>query len=259
MFEDRPPAIDLHRPRSVIELVTAALSLYGRYPLLFSVLALAVVAPYELIVLALTGTAPLGQQSLSTGTAFTLFLIELALIGPFISALDVHAVAAIGDRQRPQLVDIARLGARSLPVVAAAQIVAGIGIGVGLIAFVIPGVILALRWAVVAQTAAIERTDWLGALRRSGELARGNYLHILGLIVLISLINYGIIAVGAAIAGSSSRAPGVVLGILVATITRSFAALTTAVLYFDLLARKAAARRSGAASMTTRDYDGPAS
>lgn len=51
--------IDLKQPRSVVEMVAAALSLYGRYPLLFGLLALAVVAPCELIVLAVTGAAPL--------------------------------------------------------------------------------------------------------------------------------------------------------------------------------------------------------
>lgn len=243
MIDERPPVIDLGRPRSVLELVAATLSLYGRYPLLFGLLGLAVVGPYELIVLAVTGAAPLGQQSVSTGTAFTLILLELALIGPFVSALDAHAVAAIGRGERPGLLRVARLGARSLPVVAAAQIIAGLGIGIGLIAFIIPGVILALRWAVVAQAAAIERTDWLGALRRSGELARGNYLHILGLIVLISLVNYGIAGAGSAIAGPSAHAPQVALGIVAETITRSFTALATAVLYFDLLSREGGAAR----------------
>ncbi|MBV9048296.1 MAG: hypothetical protein JOY58_08505 [Solirubrobacterales bacterium] len=243
MIDERPPVIDLGRPRSVLEMVTAALSLYVRYPLLFGLLALAVVAPYEVIVLAVTGTAPLGQQSVSAGTGFTLVLLELALIGPLVSALDVHAVAAIGRGERPGLVSVSRLGARSLPVVAAAQIIAGIGIGVGLIAFVIPGVILALRWAVVAQAAAVEGTDWLGALRRSGELARGQYLHVLGIVVLVSLANYGIAGAGAAIAGRSAHPAQVALGILVETITRSFTALTTAVLYFDLLSRNQ--RRGG--------------
>ncbi len=243
MLDERPPVIDLGRPRSVFELVRTALSLYGRYPLLFGLLGLVVIAPYELIVLAVTGTAPLAQQSISTGTAFTLILLELALIGPLVSALEVHAVAAIGSGERPALTRVAPRGARCLPIVAAAQIIAGIGIGLGLIAFVIPGVILALRWAVVAQTAAIERTDWLGALRRSGELARGNYLHILGLIVVSSLINYAVTGAGAAIAGSSAHAPQVALGIVVQTIGRSFTALSTALLYFDLLTRAGAPAR----------------
>lgn len=240
MIEERPPVIDLGAQRSVLEIVGAALSLYGRYPLLFGVLALAVVAPYELIVLAVTGTGPLGQQTVSTGTALTLFLIELALIGPLVSALSVHAVAAIGNGERPRLLGVARLGARSLPVVAAAQIVAGIGIGLGVLAFIIPGVILALRWAVVAQAAAIERTDWLGALRRSGELARHSYLHILGLIVLTTVVNYLIARAGEGLAGSSAHAPQIAFGILIETIIRSLTALTTAVLYFDLIARRTA-------------------
>ena len=57
------PAIDILRPRSVAQILGAALSLYRRYPVLFIVLALVVTAPYELIVFATLGTAPIGGKS----------------------------------------------------------------------------------------------------------------------------------------------------------------------------------------------------
>ena len=238
MLDNEPP-IDVLRPRSVAQILGAALSLYRRYPVLFIVLALVVTAPYELIVFATLGTAPIGGKSKDASTALVLVLVDVALVGPLISALYAHAVVLISRNERPRLTTVVSRVGSVLAVVVAAQIVAGIGIGVGLLAFVIPGVYLWIRWAVVAQAAALEHTDWMGALRRSGELVRGNYLHVFGLVVVTTAVNLGLSeAAGAISRGSRTTATDVIVGIAVGTLIRSFAALTTALLYFDLLARE---------------------
>jgi hypothetical protein len=237
LLTHRPTQIDIDEPLSVTEIVRAALRAFGRYPALFALLALAVVAPYELVVLAVTGAAPLGEPNVSAATWLTLTLVDFALIGPLVSALYVQAVITMGHGEPPRLADVARRGLKVLPVVVAAQIIAGLGIGVGLFLLIVPGIILAIRWAVVAQVAAIERTDWIGALRRSAELTRGHYAHVLGLLALTSAVTLGVTLAGEAIAGNGAHAPEVILGIAVATLTRMFAALNTAILYFDLLAR----------------------
>lgn len=235
---DRQPPLRFDSPLSVGDVVLTALRLFARHPAAFGLLALAVIAPYELVVLAITGTAPLGQQNAKPGTVFTLLLIEAAFVGPLISALYVQAVVVIGAGERLRMIEVVVRGGRVLPVVAAAQIVAGIGIALGLIFLIVPGVILAIRWAVVAQAAALERTDWLGALRRSGQLASGNYVHVLALIAVVTAVNIVLNVVGESITGSSTAVGAVILGIAVQSIIRSFAALVTAVLYFDLLARQ---------------------
>jgi hypothetical protein len=242
LIEEGSPSIDLTRPRSVLEVVGSALALYARYPLLFAALALAVIGPYELIVLGVTHAAPLGQQHTRASTAFILFLLDFALVAPLVSALHVNAVRLIGSGQRPKLVSVTQQGLRVLPVVAAAQIIAGLGIGLGLIALVLPGIILALRWAVVAQVAATERTDWQGALRRSRQLTANHYLHVFGVLAIASVVDYGLALGGQAIAGTGDHVGAVVLGIALVTIARSFTALATAMLFFDLLAREKLSR-----------------
>ena len=238
MLDNEPP-IDVLRPRSVAQILGAALSLYRRYPVLFIVLALVITAPYELIVFATLGTAPIGGHSNNASAALVLVLVDVALVGPLISALYAHAVVLITRSERPRLTTVVSRVGSVLAVVVAAQIVAGIGIGVGLLAFVLPGVYLWIRWAVVAQAAALEHTDWMGALRRSGELVRGNYLHVFGLVVVTTAVNLGLSEAAGAISGSSkTTAVDVIVGIAVGTLIRSFAALTTALLYFDLLARE---------------------
>lgn len=231
--------MDLHRPRTVAEILSATVTLYARYPLLFVLLALAVVAPYELLVLAAVGSSPLGGRNGHASTALILILLDFALIQPLIASLYAHAVIMIGGGEQPSLAAVASRVARVLPVVAAAQIVAGLGIGIGFIAFVIPGIWLLIRWAVVAQVAAIEHPDWMGALRRGAQLTRGHYLHIFGLIIVMAIVNVVLGEGALAIAGQSTKAIDVAFGIAVETLIRSFTALTTAMLYFDLLARTA--------------------
>ena len=220
-------------------MLSTAISLYLRHPLVFLALALAVVAPYDLIVLAAANAAPLGQQSVSASTVTVLAIVDFALVGPLVSALQMQVLEQLGRNERPRLATVIARGVRVLPVVAAAEIIAGIGIFIGLLLLVIPGVIVALRWAVVAQVASVERTDWPGALRRSAELTRGNYLRIFALLFVVSLINLTLGNLAGQLAGTGHGAGQVVLGIAIGTVTRSFQALAVAVLYYDLRTRAA--------------------
>ncbi|HEY1457224.1 MAG TPA: hypothetical protein VGF15_01790 [Solirubrobacteraceae bacterium] len=234
---DRAQAIDLDRERSVGEILGSALDLYRAYPLLFLTLAVVVMAPYDLVVLAATGQGPLGQAHERFATALLVQILGFSLVGPLISALHVHALVEIGKGSRPRLAAVAVSGLLVLPVVSAAEIVANIGIALGLLALILPGVLLALRWAVVAQVAAVEHEGWIPALRRSGALTAGCYWHILGLSVITGGLAFAIRRVlGAVALGSSSSS--VMLGIALDTILASFTALTLAILYFDLRARE---------------------
>jgi hypothetical protein len=201
---------------------------------------LCVIVPYELIVLAITGATPVGQQREPLSTALLLSLIDFVVVGSLVASFYVHAVRGMADDSGPASRDVVERGLRALPTVAAAQIIAAIGIGIGFLFFVIPGVILLLRWAVVAQAAALESDNWIDALKRSAQLTRRNYLHVLGLLLITGVIGNVLIGVGYAIAGTHAGVWEVALGIVIETIVRSFAALTQAVLYFDLSARQAA-------------------
>jgi hypothetical protein len=232
--------IDLDRERSVADIIGEALEIYQRYTLLFLTLALGVIAPYQLAVLAATGKGPLASAAhQNLGVFYLLLLLDTAMVGPLVSALHIHAVVVIGQGTKPRLKQVALRALRVLPVVVAAVIVSTLGIGLGFIALIVPGILLALRWSVVAQVAALEHEGWIPSLRRSGELTQGNYWHIFGLLLIMGLVSGGI-TVGAQLIplGSSSGAASVAVGIAARTITASFSALTLAILYFDLRARK---------------------
>lgn len=227
---------DLDRDRSVGQIVGDTLRLYKRYPWLFFVLAVPVVAAYDIALRAATGQGSLGTGGHRSFEVSTLLeLLDLSLIGPLISALHAHAVVQIGEGREPKLSSVAARGLAVLPVVAAAEIIVGIGIAVGLLLLVIPGVVLALRWAVVAQTAAIENEGWMPSLSRSRKLTAGNYGRIFKLLLLGGVVVF-VVRLGAAQIplGGAASAPSVALGIGVDSITRSLFALGLALLYFDL-------------------------
>jgi len=230
---------EFERPRSVAEIIGEALDIYQRYPLLFLVLALVVIAPYELAVLAITGQGSLAETGKhAVEQYYLLLLIQTAVVTPLVSALHMHAVARIGEGSEPRFVQVTLRALQVLPVVVAAVLVATAGTALGLIALIIPGVLLFLRWSVVAQVAALEHEGWIPSLRRSQQLTHGHYWHIIGLLILVGLLGSAInLGAGSIPLGSTSGVASVAAGIAVHTITASLSALTLALLYFDLRGR----------------------
>jgi hypothetical protein len=130
--------LDLDRPRSIGEMLTGALRLYWRFPMLFLAFAAIVVVPYELIVLAFTGAGPFAQGHLGFLGSKGLLIADSFIVTPLISALHVHAVREIGDGRRPTFGATFRQSLPRLPVVAIAAGISGMAIGLGGLAFAIP-------------------------------------------------------------------------------------------------------------------------
>lgn len=222
--------IDLSSPRSNGQILDAAFRVYARRPLLFMFLTAIVLIPYGAVVLLVAQ-----QKHVSAATELLLALAELALVNPFIAALQMQALLDLGEGRRPQLGDVVTRGLRVLAVVAAADIIAGICEVAGLFLFVIPGVFAAVRLAVAAPAAASEPVSWPEAIRRSLELTQGNFWRVLGLLAIQAVLTYLV----ALILGVNS-VPGVVIGALLAILAQSFCMLLINLLYFDLRARRSA-------------------
>lgn len=122
----------------------------------------------------------------------------------------------------------------TLPELLLVSVIVSIGIFVGFILIVIPGVIVATLWSVAAPVVVLERPGNLRALRRSRELVRGNGLNVF-YVILVMFFLVGIVGSGIDLAANSM---GTGLGVAVRIIAEIFAAplsaLAAAVLYFDL-------------------------
>ncbi|HEX8753182.1 MAG TPA: hypothetical protein VF731_07185 [Solirubrobacterales bacterium] len=225
-------------PRSVPGLIADTFRLYRRYPLLFLALATGVAVPYQLIVLACTGAGQLTYRQLNGGTTLALFLIHSILITPLVSALHVHAVAEVREGGEPRVGSVARRGLAVLPVVVAAAIMSAIGIAAGLLALVIPGIVLWLRWHVVVQAAAIEDKGWTAALRSSWSLTKEQALRVAGfLLAVFVVVGVPFFLAGLPFRHGQTTLVSFLVGLALGSVTLSFGALADSLLYFDLRAR----------------------
>jgi hypothetical protein len=230
--------LDLDRPGSISQMLTAAFALYWRLPILFLAFAAIVVIPYELIVLAIAGNGPFTQSHLGFFGSKAFLLANSFIVTPLISALHVRAVREVGEGGSPTFVATFRNSLPRLPVVAVAAGISGVTIGLGGLAFLIPGLFLMAIWPVVAQAAALEGGGPIDALRRSFVLTRGYRWHALGLVICAGLVaGVAEIPFFFAFRHSSTTAGTFVGGTALEVILRSFEALVTALLYFDLVAR----------------------
>jgi ABC-type multidrug transport system fused ATPase/permease subunit len=115
-----------------------------------------------------------------------------------------------------------------------ASILAGIGIGIGFILLIIPGLILLVMWSVVAPVIVIERPGVFAAFGRSRALVRGNGWAVFAVILIVFLA----VAVISSAAGFASESLGSVGRALVQWAVNAalapVTALSASVIYFAL-------------------------
>jgi Membrane domain of glycerophosphoryl diester phosphodiesterase len=91
--------------------------------------------------------------------------------------------------------DAYRLTASRLPDLVISAIVTTVGIALGTIALVLPGLLLVARWALVVPLIVLDGLPWRASLSRSNELVRGRTWSVLGVFVVLTLIGAALVAV----------------------------------------------------------------
>jgi hypothetical protein len=169
---------------------------------------------------------------------FALAIADFALVLPLISALHVHAVDDVREGREPALGSVARRGIATLPVWSPAALISWLGIAAGFLALIVPGVLLLLRWSVVAQAATLESRGWQEALSRSTVLTSGRYRHVLGLgLLLLVITELPYFALNFAFGWHTTTVLLFLLRTAINVGVSSFSALAVGLLYFDLTAR----------------------
>jgi hypothetical protein len=173
----------------------------------------------------------------SPGLALVAVLIEL-VAGTLFTGMVVELVADIQDGRRDASPgQLLRAVTPVLGQLILVGIVAGIGVVIGFILVIIPGLYLLTVWSLAAPVVVLERPGVFAALRRSRELVRGNGWQVFGVIavlyILVSVFSF--IIEGAA--DSAGAGVGIVVRVIVGVLTAPLVALASSVMYFELRGR----------------------
>jgi len=178
-----------------------------------------------------------------TPESFAFFIVPLIfsiLVGTLYQGMVVRLVQDVRDGRRDN--SVGALMRSVLPVLGplvGAGILAGIGIGVGTVLLVVPGLYLMTIWAVIAPVIVVENREVLESFGRSRELVRDHGWQVFTIVVLIvGLISLLIGFAGILIANQLADSVVVEIGTrtLTSTITAPVEALVASVVYFRLLA-----------------------
>lgn len=110
----------------------------------------------------------------------------------------------------------------------------GIGVGIGLVLLIVPGLILLTLWSVGAPAIVAEGAGPIAAFGRSWRLVRGDAWSVFGTLVVVLLIVIAIGVVLGVIATPIGDGATVVATIISNVITAPIFALAVSVMFFDL-------------------------
>jgi hypothetical protein len=194
----------------------------------------AVLMPAAAVVFVFTGVLSTVLIAASPALALVSLLISLVATTLF-TGMVVQLVADVQDGRRDASPgQLLRAVTPVLGQLILVGLVAGIGIVIGFVLIIVPGLILLTIWSVFAPVIVLERPAGLRALGRSRELVRGNGWQVFGVIVVLDII-VTVIALTLDIgADSAGTAVGIVVTVILGVLTAPIPALASAVLYFDL-------------------------
>jgi hypothetical protein len=238
--------IRLAQPRDIPALFRDSLRVYFRHAPSFLALSAAVVVPAHLVVQGigmeqLTGAY---DESPTLREAMVPTLLGFLVVVPLITAICIHALRAVAEGGRPRPGQTMVNGFEAFAPIFFAVVLAAIGIALGLVLFVLPGIYFAVRWFFVPQAVVLDAARGPAALARSSEVVQGFWWRTFGLVILanlaVALPGLILTAPFASIASSTDDAVWSLAGtIVVETVTAPFLALFATLLFYDLRARRA--------------------
>jgi hypothetical protein len=138
-----------------------------------------------------------------------------------------------------------------------AGILAGLGILLGFLLLIVPGLFLLTIWAVIAPVIVLERPGIIPAFGRSRELVRGNGWSVFAVIVIFFLILLVVGFVLGIIGAAAGEVGRVIADFIGSVVTAPLIALAAAVLYFQLRPAKGEAAAAGAVPSAQAPGVGP--
>jgi Membrane domain of glycerophosphoryl diester phosphodiesterase len=194
-------------------------------------------APIALIVYIVLGVVAALLASVFDNWLAGLLSAMIGIIGAFwLQGALVKAVADVRDgRADMSIQDTFRSAWPHVPAVAVAGILAGLGIALGLLLLIVPGLVLMTWWVVIIPAIILEDKSASESFSRSRELVRGYGWNVFGVIVLtILLLIVASIVIALILSPLDDWLQELLSDIISGTLIAPFIAVTWTLLYFRL-------------------------
>jgi hypothetical protein len=223
---------------------------YKRFAAHFLIIAFAIYLGAAIIVLLLSLAGSVGAF---IGVIFNLiaaFLVQAALVKAVQDVRDGRADLDLGETVRAALPYV-------LPV-AVASILASIGIAIGFILIIVPGLILLTFWSLIVPSIVIGGEGITGSFSKSWRTVRGYAWHVFGTYVLVFLILIVFdIVLGLILVALPLLARSFISSIVSGTLVAPFLALVVTLVYYRLTAAHGAPAADGGPGYAGPGYGGP--
>jgi uncharacterized membrane protein len=213
---------------------TRSRTIYAANFLIFTLVAIVTVLPHQLG----------GDPQTTGGAAQTFVAVIVGWILQFIGQAVILYGAFQAMRGRPVVIgDALRRGFSRFLSLLAISILVGLGVGIGFVLLIVPGIILALRWAVAVPACVVENLGPIDSMRRSAQLTKGHRWKIFGMGVLILvLFIIAIVIIGALVGMGVFVVPqgvgrgllAAIVGVIVTGIVTAYFNVVAAMIYHDL-------------------------
>ena len=162
-----------------------AISLFSSNIRLFSLIILTIWLPGNIIINYLDYYVFYEEDFI--GLMRTISFIE-GVFGPIYIGALIYALSRLKQHQVVTYTEAITVGFRNWGRLWWARFVAGIIISLGFIALIVPGILLAIRYALIDSVVILEGADASESRKRSSELTAGKMWQILGAYVFFSLV-----------------------------------------------------------------------
>ncbi|HEX6724508.1 MAG TPA: hypothetical protein VF073_04635 [Gaiella sp.] len=210
-------------------------TLFTRFFLRFFAIALVVFVTVNL----LYGLVDAAISSDNTGAAVALAVLSLVTVVIGMTWLQGAFVYAVQDARDGSFDSsmgevFSRVSSSIAPLIGA-SLLAGLGIAVGILLLVVPGLVLLTIWAVIAPVIVIEKRRAVESFGRSRELVRGHGWTVFGIVVITGLLS-GVAStlLQAAFAFLPRFLEIVIGGTIAQAVVAPFSAIAIAITYFRL-------------------------
>ncbi len=221
---------------------------YKRFAAHFLLIAFAIYLGAAIIVALLSLAGAIGSFIGLIINLIAAFLVQAALVKAVQDVRDGRVDLNLGETVRAVL--------PFLVTVAAASILAGIGISIGFVLIIIPGLVLLTFWSLIVPSIVIGGEGVFGSFSKSWRTVRGYAWHVFGTYVLVFLILIVVnIVLGLILLALPLVARNFISSIVSGTLVAPFLALVVTLVYYRLTATHEA--RAGGAGEPAWPPSGP--